>query len=787
MNLNKSSNADFYKQSQKESWFFVTDGFFDAFKKYIIQHSADLNPYVTSHMQAIYPQIQEQIGNGAPEDSTIRLYLDPKNSRYIVALSKRSDDFTLAWTVWKSEEALREHEIDGAACLRKLAVLALGDRKDVVLKFSEQEDKAFMWKASSVHPLQVLENAYQRIVHKAKQEPGADPVKAQSKTLARYFIQDEGPPVFFDSRPSAAPEGTQLASVRMNHLIETFYLFRLLVRYQVESAEEINEDLRVDLSGNLTKLLHNGDRAKMGWLSVWLSKKMGELGEKIDSLNTEDERRVLFFLKGGRALNFFLGTPQNGENDWDTQVVIDPSLPAEKWYEYFSRVHDLLLTTLQTFKSEFTPLVEANAALFADYLKSKAGAETGEDEEVDENEASDVNSRGGTHASCKAELIDIGIPRRDSPSALEEWTRLSAPGALKTSADGVVYPHREYYLNEYLMMIRDAFIADVKKAPKRITRFGMILASEAHEGPLADDAKRLTALPKTLAKIEGFEEKPRQELFRIMMSQFVEAYNLLQDRELATLFDEQSLALITTPPSLPAELAAVLDEQQKKLAGDVGVAHALSELMTEHWKSRSEFFTKNLTFFVPFVRGLSQLANPALRQIGAQFAVAGSYAARLHADHLRVPPDGLEPIRRILVKLQCPQGRSEADTLNAVREAFRKAATDTGKLRVGDFTDTKNRSLVLYWHEKVTIGNFTYAPLVMKIRGAAQTGSQLPVLSSIDGIPVLDLRYLVADYRKKTSKIDEQGSRRTLASATAAVSEMLSRFDFDSDDESESE
>ena len=66
-------------------------------------------------------------------------------------------------------------------------------------------------------------------------------------------------------------------------------------------------------------------------------------------------------------------------------------------------------------------------------------------------------------------------------------------------------------------------------------------------------------------------------------------------------------------------------------------------------------------------------------------------------------------------------------------------------------------------------------------------GSQLPVLSSIDGIPVLDLRYLVADYRKKTSKIDEQGSRRTLASATAAASEMLSRFDFESDDESDLE
>jgi len=101
---------------------------------------------------------------------------------------------------------------------------------------------------------------------------------------------------------------------------------------------------------------------------------------------------------------------------------------------------------------------------------------------------------------------------------------------------------------------------------------------------------------------------------------------------------------------------------------------------------------------------------------------------------------------------------------------------------VTEAAEGDKQSLLLYWKEKEPIGDFTYAPLVMKIRVAEQKGNQLPVLASIDGIPVLDLRYLVADYLRKTSKIDERGSRRVLASATAAVSEMLSRFDFDSDD-----
>jgi hypothetical protein len=773
----KYSNVDFAGLRDKEGWIPVFEGDFDGFSAKVNQ----LGSYVSAQAQAIYPDFKKSIGSTGTY--IIGFYLDQKKSRYVVSLAKKLDDFTLVWSCWQSEEARREHEIDldGAACLKKLADLAVGERAGVALKFSEQEDKAFMWKASSVHPLQVLENAYQRIVRKAGKEPDADPVKAQSEKLAEYFIQSDAPPVLSDSLPPEAPDRAQLAAVRMNHLIDTFYLFRLLVRYQVEAGEAISEDLRVDLSTNLTKLLHNGDRAKMGWLSIWLTRKMGELGAKINALNT-DGRRVIFFLKGGRALNYFLGTPEKGENDWDTQVVIDPSLPAEKWYEYFSRVHDLLLTTLQTFKSEFTPLVEANAGPFAEYLKDKVGPDASEDEEVDENEASDVISRG-RHASCKAELIDIGIPRRDSASGLEEWTRLTERGALITSTDGVIYPHREYYLNEYLMMIRDTFLpkGDVRKAPKRITRFGMLLARDNHEGPSAVETERLKALPKSLEGIDKIQVKWRRELFRMMMSQFVEAYNLLQDGELASLFDEQSLTLIANPPNLPEELAAVLDDQQKEIARDVGVAHALSALMKEHWESRSEFFATQREFFLPLLRKLSQLANPALGQ-NAQFAVAGSYAARLHADHLSVAPDGLEPIRRILVKLQCPSGQSEADTLNAVREEFTKAATGTGKLRVGDIADKKNRSLVLYWHEKVKIGKFTYAPLVMKIRGAAQTGAQLPVLASIEGLPVLDLRYLVADYRKKTSKIDERGSRRTLDSATAVVSEMLSRFDFESDD-----
>jgi hypothetical protein len=737
--------------------------------------------FAMAEVKRIRPEVEQEVQNRSGS-APFLIFLDQGETRCFVAVSKPPEDVVYVWPCWRSEEARRNRQLDGPACLRKLATLALGAREGVDLKFSEQENKAFMWKASAVHPLQVLENAYQRIVHKAGSQADADPIQAQSETLSRYFLQDAGDPACFDEKASPTADGGQLSAVRMNHLIETFYLFRLLVRYQAESPQEISEETRVDLSGDLTKLLHNGDRAKMGWLSAWLTKKIAELGKEVARINGAGERRVLFFLKGGRALNYFLGTPEKGENDWDTQVVIDPRLPAEEWYQAFTKVHDVLLTALRRFRVEFTGLVQANAASFSDYLLDKAGPDVPDDEEVDDYDLGDVQSRG-LHASCKAELIDIGIPRRDSASALEEWMRLSSPGAL-LEKDGVIFPHREYYLNEYLMMVRDAFLpgADVRKAPKRITRFNLVLASGGHDAADAVEAARLKALPKTADAIGQLQRKDRRELFRVIFSQFVEGYNLLQDRELAEAFDQKSVAALTNPPPLPGPLAEKLDDAQRSLAADVGLAHALSEVMREHWQQRNAFFEQNRAFFAGFLREASQLTYESLGALDAQFAVAGSFAAQLHAGHLRMTPQGLEPIRRILVKLQCAKGRNQGDVIDAVRNVITRLAADSRKLQLVDMpVASKYRSMTLFWSEKASIGAFRYAPLVMKIRVAPQTGRQLPVLTSIDGIPVLDLRYIAADYLNKTSKIDEMGSRRTLAAAKAAVAEMLSQFDFESD------
>ncbi len=313
---------------------------------------------------------------------------------------------------------------------------------------------------------------------------------------------------------------------------------------------------------------------------------------------------------------------------------------------------------------------------------------------------------------------------------------LSADGDL-LKKDGVIYPHREYYLNEYLMMIREACTpnADIKKAPKRITRFGLILASDHPGGPSPAETKRLEALPKTGAILANIDRKEKKELFRIVFAQFVEAYDLLQDRELAARFDEKSAAMLENPPSLFPGLAALLDDAQKSVAGDVFLAHTLSEYMREHWKRRTDFFEGKREFFVNFVRDLAQRTNQRLQGIGAQFAVAGGYAARLQADHLRVKPEGLDRSAGTY-KTPEPAGPQRGRSIGCRSGRVTKAAAESGKLTVDgtDVPSAKHKSVRLFWAEPAPIGDFTYRPLVMKIRGAAQTGSQLPVLASIDGM-----------------------------------------------------
>jgi hypothetical protein len=207
-----------------------------------------------------------------------------------------------------------------------------------------------------------------------------------------------------------------------------------------------------------------------------------------------------------------------------------------------------MLAKLSEFKAEFTNLVETNKGAFEQYIRSLETelplvTEEEEDDEYEEESSRSERDEGGLRlANCKAELIDIGIPRRDTSAALEEWTHLNG----HLLGQRLKYPGHEYYLNEYHMMIRDAFLptSDVRKTPKRVQRLKEILALD-RLGPAIEPerAKVRSVLPAISTIVDG-RGAVSSRLFTTMMSQFVKAYDLHEDVGLTAQFDATFSAAI---------------------------------------------------------------------------------------------------------------------------------------------------------------------------------------------------------------------------------------------------
>ena len=133
----------------------------------------------------------------------------------------------------------------------------------------------------------------------------------------------------------------------------------------------------------------------------------------------------------------------------------------------------------------------------------------------------------------------------------------------------------------------------------------------------------------------------------------------------------------------------------------------------------------------------------------------------------------LEPIRHIDLTLYTLPGAGKAalkELQPKIDELLRRAGS-LFELKPGD-----GSYFLLCWRNPVKIGEFEYKPLAIRI--ATQEENRLPQLAFIKGLPVLDLRYLASEYRRRCASIDELGARTVLSAATTAVSEILSGFEF---------
>jgi hypothetical protein len=599
----------------------------------------------------------------------------------------------------------------------------------------------------------------------------------------------------------AAQKG--LATVQMFYVIEGFYLFRLLVRYRVESERLLSPETVAKCSGELTDLVANGHV----WLTEWLSQTIVDLAARI--LAADPSGNTLFFLKGGRAIRYLEGHPEKGKNDWDTQIVINPNLPAEQFYELFRRIANTVLIALEDYKAQFYMLLHRHAAQFAQEVGAAQPMDIDDDDlpdefvsdpmDLDEDEdAMDVedpnwNVPGATYrANCKAELIDVGLPRYDSIEAHEQWEQLN--GQLRVAPDGMPYPSYLYYIGESVSMIREVFAGlspSQRKAPSRIERLYGILGLGGVVEVIQDVEAAIppALLPNSLALVGQIGDPPTRYSLIFQLSLFATGYGLAKDPGLAAQFDAAFAANLPNAHQLAPYSQALAEAMAQaaqnpdwpaganQLADAIGYCQWVSQQMEAHLAQRGAFMAapQQAAPIDDFLRTLFDegIFKPT-EELEVQLAIHGSFAARLQSEYSESArtPD-LDPVAYVGLGLYSPRDDASPQTM---LELVSPLVDGWLQSNPGTFTavaDPQANAIRLYWSQPATIGTMTYAPLAIEI--VALPPPKRPLLSYIWGLATLGLRDLVIEYRQDAAAIEEFGRRRRLKESAAALTEIMTR------------
>jgi hypothetical protein len=583
------------------------------------------------------------------------------------------------------------------------------------------------------------------------------------------------------------------ASAQAFYVIQPFCLYRLLVRFRRESAREISAEAAADASGALTALLNNHHP----WLSEWIRSCVVRIDEEVRGLDADGN--VRFFLKGGRALEYLHNRPREGTGDWDVQVLINPMLPPEEWYRLFVRVNNRLIVLIEGFKLEFFMLLSHSAPRFLarmEELPARAGDppengrayDAGEPGGGEAEEASDAKHR----ANCKAELIDVGLPRYDSVQAREQWALFNGGGCdILRGEDRVPYPGVLYFVLEYLMMIRGAFApaaSGLLKGPKRIMRLkGLLTERYAEEAirPLREKAQAL--LPLSSEAVErhyaGEAHLPAKRALWAMLDQFIVAYGLDADEQLRQAFDwfvadhlGRAAELAPYPPALLLyiEQDRAWSPAAQALADAVGFAEWVSRKLEDHLAQRGRF-VEDLPWLVRFVRHVGALFRQD-EEWELQLAGAGAFAARQQADYESFAGIGrIEPLSTASIHLY-PENpfASPAEMVDIV--APRIADCIIGWDLPLDWERAGEARLSLYFRDPLEFGSEAprlrpYQPLVAEL--VARGGPARPRLSYVHGVPLLSPRELLVEARDRIALIEEPGRRRVLERSREAIIELM--------------
>jgi hypothetical protein len=622
-----------------------------------------------------------------------------------------------------------------------------------------------------------------------------------------------------------------LGSVQMFYVIEAFYLFRLLVRYRIESQRPLSDEAIAEASGALTGLMTNGHP----WLSDWLRDKIVALSRRIAEV--DPSQNTLFFLKGGRALRYLEGQPQLGENDWDTQIVINPELPPAEWYRLFQRVSNEVLLALKEFNAELYMLLHGHAAQFRQELANLPPPAPRQPEVVveppdreqlldavwDRIELADLADRqdvdnppdqipNRNKANCKAELIDIGLPRYDTIEALEQWRHLR--GNIKLAPDMVPYPGELYYISEYLMMIREVFAGkshSLRKAGKRIERLYAMLNLPGVDQLISATygADVQARLPRSYAQVVQVADVQSRRALLVMLADFIAAYGLDKDDGypsangpivgFAEAFDTLLAQVIPTQPQIvpyPPGVAEIMNGNTLSpgglcLAKAICFGEQVSQWVEAHLSERGSFVRSQDATLGGLLRAfLGNSFFTPQEELEIQIAIRGSYGAWLQGSYAQSPRMAdLDAPTYLSLGVYSENPNTDPtvvfDLIAPIVQTCLQDPAFAGVLVCK--LDPAKQYIRLFWSSADTQLSFgasatgpapsaleaDYAALAVEFVVMAKPAR--PLLSYIWGLPTLSLRDMIAEYRSETANIEEYGRRLRLRETGNALIEMATR------------
>jgi hypothetical protein len=611
--------------------------------------------------------------------------------------------------------------------------------------------------------------------------------------------------------------------IKINNSIDAFVLLRYYVSYEVRGSQRLltQNEIR-SVSVGLTDLLHNTH--DIGHHKL-LSSCLWEIEQKLHS-EPELEGHVLFYLKGGRALQFFFGTPEKGDNDWDCQFLIDPNLPADQWYEKYRLAQNVLLEVMfsvrrrvETFFLERADessgmlfgLVEKMENRKAEVLQKIQSVLDQTNVELDEDlYLGDYRE----YQNTKAELIDVGTPRHETVELWEQWHLLHDHLIDGKFGDdrGPSIPPAIYYLNEHLLMISEVIGNRSKAAAKlvsRINRLTQILAK--YDLPDGDHYSRCKIPPLELGNTDS------EKIARVRFNQIWESFGCDLDPELGeqvksdfvATTDQETDTFVYDNPTIWYSLgedvqAAIKLETGKKWTREIDsffcclwrLQDLSKNLIAKQTARSTELLTQvddkskvsRLDLTESVFEILDKLINSPREERNISLVYTGGHAANCHYNFLKGRNEALqkyqpEPVPYLSAAIHCVKGKlrdgtlppAERDIFEFVKSLIESCKSEFEQLdrRLLLESNEANFTFLLSVDERPAGVNRLAGVIRLEFHDALAT---VPLVSYVWGKPCLSLKDLVRDYTKRLAMTSDFRVQGILREALDQVTGIMTEF-----------